>query len=49
MIAPKYTPDPTDNPIQAARHIDAAVVNPFTLLLSLRIVPAPRKPIPDIY
>ena len=48
ITAPKYTPDPTASPIHAARHIEAAVVKPFTLRLSLSIVPAPRKPMPDI-
>ena len=36
-------------PIIATKHIDAAVVKPFMLLLSFNIVPAPKKPIPEIY
>ena len=45
----EYIPVPTASPIMAAKHIDAAVVKPFTLLLSFNIVPAPKNPIPEIY
>ena len=49
IIALAYTPAPTAKPIHATKNIDAAVVNPFTLLLSFNIVPAPKKPIPETY
>ena len=42
-----YSPNPKHNPIHVTVKRDAAVVNPFTLKPSLKIVPAPKKPIPD--
>lgn len=39
-------PKDTANAIAAVLQIVAAVVRPETLLLSLKIIPAPRKPIP---
>ena len=46
-IAIMYSPNPKHNPIHVTVKRDAAVVNPFTLKPSLKIVPAPKKPIPD--
>ena len=40
-------PDAHNAPIAATHHNVAAVFNPLILLPSLRITPAPKKPIPD--
>lgn len=42
----KYSPKPATIPNAATTHIEAAVVNPDTVSLDLKIVPAPKKPMP---
>ena len=43
----KAISDAVNIPIAATHHRVAAVFNPFILFPSLRITPAPKKPIPD--
>src|SRR5690606_27790680 len=47
MAAITYTPKPIAIPMAADIQIILAVVNPFTFTPSLKITPAPRKPIPE--
>jgi len=43
----RYSPEPKPIPTAAVTHKVAAVVNPFTENPFFKIVPAPRKPIPE--
>ena len=45
-IAGNQKPMPTRMPIEAVIQIEAAVVSPRTVRPSLKITPAPRKPMP---
>ena len=45
-IAGIQKPTPTRMPIEAVIQIEAAVVSPRTVRPSLKITPAPRKPMP---
>ena len=46
-IASTYIPYPHRHPIAAAHQTVAAVVKPLTVSPCLKIIPAPKKPIPD--
>ena len=47
IAAAATKPEPLSVPTAAAHHRVAAVVSPRTLKPSLKITPAPRKPMPD--
>ena len=47
MTASTMNPNAVNVPIAAAHHNVAAVFNPLILVPSLKITPAPKKPIPD--